>query len=143
MHPIRWNKLKIEETEEGRKILKLKPRVTEQSLNFPNLKDYKQNTLGYAYYKYMKENRFTPDDRPVAKYIPDDELAYVCQRYKETHDFYHVLHNYGRTVPDEIAVKWFEVFTYDFHQAPLQGNLVLKDNLHQKILIYIQNIYLM
>lgn len=121
MHSVRWIKLKMEETEEGIKILKLKPRVTEQSLNFTNLKDYKQNTLGYAYYKYMKENQFTPDDRPVAKYIPDVELAYVCQRYKETHDFYHVLLNYGRSVPDEIAVKWFEALHLRLPSSSLAG----------------------
>jgi ubiquinone biosynthesis protein Coq4 len=98
----------MEGTEEGRRILKEKPRVTEQSLNFSKLKDYKHGTVGYHYYKYMSDNNFTPNERPIAKYIPDLELAYICQRYKETHDFYHILLNYGRTIPDEVAVKWFE-----------------------------------
>jgi ubiquinone biosynthesis protein COQ4 len=121
LHSLRWIKLKMEETEEGRRILKLKPRVTEQTLNFNHLKEYKENTLGHAYYKYMSENQFTPDERPVAKYIPDVDLAYVCQRYKETHDFYHVLLNYGRSVPDEIAVKWFEALHLRLPSSSLAG----------------------
>jgi ubiquinone biosynthesis protein COQ4 len=108
MRSLRWIKIKMEETEEGRLILKEQPRITEETSNFKNLKEYPHNTLGYAYYKYMNENNFTPDERPIAKYLPDLELAYICQRYKETHDFYHILLGYGRTIPEELAVKWFE-----------------------------------
>jgi ubiquinone biosynthesis protein COQ4 len=108
MRALRWIKVKMEETEEGRRILTEQPRITEETTNFKNLKNYPENTLGYSYYKYMSDNNFTPDERPVAKYIPDLELAYICQRYKETHDFYHTLLGYGRTVPEELAVKWFE-----------------------------------
>ena len=39
----------------------------------------------------MTRNGFTPSGRPLAKYVPDLELAYVAQRYKEIHDFLHVL----------------------------------------------------
>ena len=41
--------------------------------------------------------------------MPDIELAYVLQRYKEVHDTCHVLLNYSTTVEEEIAVKWFEM----------------------------------
>jgi ubiquinone biosynthesis protein COQ4 len=108
MNTLKWIKLKMEETEEGRQILKEQPRINEETIKFLELKDYKINTLGYNYFKYMSENKFSPNERPLAKYIPDMELAYICQRYKETHDFYHVLLGYGRSIPDEIAVKWFE-----------------------------------
>jgi hypothetical protein len=108
MNTLRWIKIKMENSEEGRKILNTKPRVSIETLNFDKLKVFNKNTLGYQYYKYMVSNNFSPDERPIAKYIPDIELAYICQRFKETHDFYHVLLDYGRTIPDEIAIKWFE-----------------------------------
>lgn len=108
MHSLLWIKFKLLNTEEGKIILQEKPRINEDTINFNKLKDYKKTSLGFHYYKYMNENNFSPDERPVSKYIPDVELAYICQRYKETHDFYHVLLGYGRTIPDEIAVKWFE-----------------------------------
>jgi ubiquinone biosynthesis protein COQ4 len=135
MRSLRWIKVKMEETEEGRIILKEQPRITIETTNFKNLKNYPENTLGYAYYKYMSENNFTPDERPIAKYIPDLDLAYICQRYKETHDFYHTLLGYGRTVPEELAVKWFESLHLRLPSsaiASLWGGLIISftANLH-------------
>jgi len=36
----------------------------------------------------MKEKDFSSEERPVAKYVPDIELAYIIQRYREV-IFYH------------------------------------------------------
>lgn len=41
-------------------------------------------------------------------YIADPELAYVMQRYRECHDFYHSLLNLPVSVEYEIALKVFE-----------------------------------
>jgi ubiquinone biosynthesis protein COQ4 len=41
-------------------------------------------------------------------YIDDPELAYVMQRYRECHDFYHCIVNLPVSVEAEIAVKYFE-----------------------------------
>ena len=56
----------------------------------------------------MLKNQFRPDERPVVKHIGDIELAYIYQRYKEIHDFLHVIIGKGSTVYEEIEVKWFE-----------------------------------
>jgi len=42
------------------------------------------------------------------RYIDDPELAYVMQRYRESHDFYHALFNLPVTVEYELALKFFE-----------------------------------
>ena len=41
-------------------------------------------------------------------YIDDPELAYVMQRYRECHDFYHCITNMPVSVEAELAVKAFE-----------------------------------
>ena len=41
-------------------------------------------------------------------YIDDPELAYVMQRYRECHDFYHSLCSLPVSVEYEIALKFFE-----------------------------------
>ena len=69
----------------------------------------------------MSRNNFSPNERPIAKYIPDLELSYICQRYKETHDFYHVLLNFERSLLDEIAVKWFEAEHLKLPSSSLGG----------------------
>jgi len=50
------------------------------------------------------------DARPIVKHIPDFDSAYVYQRYKEIHDFIHVIFfNYDVSVKEELALKWFEM----------------------------------
>lgn len=47
-----------------------------------------------------------PSDK--VHYIDDPELAYVLQRYRECHDFYHCIVNLPVNVESELAVKFFE-----------------------------------
>ena len=78
------------ETESGKDILTNQPRWISNEL-LDNLADYDKNTLGYAYYRFMTDNQITPDSRPVVRYVPDYDLAYIMQRYREIHDFLHVI----------------------------------------------------
>lgn len=41
-------------------------------------------------------------------YIADPELAYVMQRYRECHDFYHCINSLPVNVESELALKYFE-----------------------------------
>jgi ubiquinone biosynthesis protein COQ4 len=41
-------------------------------------------------------------------YIADPELAYVMQRYRECHDFYHCINSLPVSVEYELALKFFE-----------------------------------
>lgn len=45
--------------------------------------DSKRHTLGHAYGRFMLDNDFKPEERPIVKYVPDYTLAYVMQRYRE------------------------------------------------------------
>jgi ubiquinone biosynthesis protein COQ4 len=51
----------------------------------------------------------TPDTRVPVQFVEDPELAYVLQRYREVHDFWHVLSGLGVSVEAELALKWFEM----------------------------------
>jgi ubiquinone biosynthesis protein COQ4 len=128
-------------TEEGKLILEKKFRVTEDTLDFKNLVNYNRNLLGYKYFEYMTKNNFSPNKRPISKYVPDIDLSYISQRYKETHDFYHVLLNMESSLLDEISVKWFEAEHLKLSSSSLGGlfgglTLSLKENfiLYSKIL---------
>ena len=52
-------------------------------------------------------------------YIDDPELAYVMQRYRESHDFYHAINGMPVTVEYEIAVKAFEFANLGLPMAAL------------------------
>ena len=92
----------------GRQILRERPRITSSTLNLDHLKDLPRNTLGNTYYKWLEREKVSPDTRAPVKYINDEELAYVFQRYRECHDFHHAIAGLPITIEGEISVKAFE-----------------------------------
>jgi ubiquinone biosynthesis protein COQ4 len=50
----------------------------------------------------------SPDTRAAVRYIDDEECAYVMQRYRECHDFYHALTGLPIVREGEVALKAFE-----------------------------------
>eukprot|EP00347_Sterkiella_histriomuscorum_P012960 403366557 len=78
--------------------------------NFNTVLIYVQISQQFNQYAiWMKEKYFSSDERPITKYVPDLELAYVMQRYREIHDIQNGFLGYDVTVADEIAVKWNEI----------------------------------
>ena len=108
MHALREIRRRMLLDEEGRRTIEEKPRMREfiETFDFEGLP---ANTFGASYYRWMKSHDFSAADRPIALHIPDLELAYVYQRYKEVHDLLHTLLGYDIAVEEEIAVKWFEM----------------------------------
>lgn len=102
-----------------------------RSLFFNYLSSIKnKNSFGFHYYNFMSKYNFVPDDRPVTAYYTDIELAYIHERYKEIHDFIHVLLGYDITVPHELAVKVFESLQFKLPSGSLSsifGSLKLLD----------------
>ena len=108
-HVLRWlrNEMKADPT--GVRILDTKPRINEETLPLNRLRNFESNTLGKAYFDFMTKYEFSSNERPLVEYIPDLELAYILQRYRETHDFYHILLGLSSIeIIDELAVKLFE-----------------------------------
>lgn len=57
---------------------------------------YYQYIYGYKLdrlmiYRFLTSHGFSPDERPQVQLVDDPELAYVMARYREVHDFWHVL----------------------------------------------------
>ncbi|MCJ1312417.1 Ubiquinone biosynthesis protein [Agyrium rufum] len=92
----------------GRRILRDRPRITSKTLSLPHLRTLPANTLGRAYADWQDREGVTPDTRDRVKYIDDEECAYVMQRYRESHDFYHALTGLPVFMEGEIALKAFE-----------------------------------
>ena len=62
-------------------------------------------TLGYAYYRHMHDNGFTPDFFPPVK--PVDELSYFELRMRQTHDIWHVITGFNPSVEEEVGLQAF------------------------------------
>lgn len=72
------------------------------------LRTLPENSVGRAYAAWLDREGVTPDTRENVKYIDDEECAYVMQRYRESHDFFHALTGLPVIVEGEIALKAFE-----------------------------------
>ncbi|XP_043586553.1 ubiquinone biosynthesis protein COQ4 homolog, mitochondrial isoform X1 [Bombus pyrosoma] len=95
-------------TSEGSRILARKPRISSSTIDFSALRRLPQGTLGRIYCDFLDVNNVSPDSRPAVRFVEDTELAYVMQRYRETHDIYHALLLMPTTMLGEVTVKWVE-----------------------------------
>lgn len=73
-----------------------------------HLRTLPPNCVGRAYASWLDREGVSPDTRDSVKYIDDEECAYVMQRYRESHDFYHALTGLPVMVEGEVALKAFE-----------------------------------
>ncbi|TFK49766.1 Coq4-domain-containing protein [Heliocybe sulcata] len=96
------------ESAEGRQILKDRPRVNTHTVDMTALARLPEGTFGHAYVTWLERCGVTPDTREPVHYIADPELAYVMQRYRECHDFYHCITHLPVSVSSELALKFFE-----------------------------------
>ena len=92
----------------GRRILRDRPRITSETMPVTKLRVLPENSLGRAYVSWLDREGVSPDTRSSVKYIDDEECAYVMQRYRESHDFYHALTGLPVFVEGEVALKAFE-----------------------------------
>lgn len=92
----------------GRRILRDRPRLTSSSLDIPHLRSLPPNTVGHVYTEWLDREGVSPDTRAPVRYIDDEECAYVMQRYRECHDFYHALVGLPVFREGEVALKAFE-----------------------------------
>lgn len=92
----------------GRQILRERPRITSTSLDLLHLRSLPDNTIGKTYVKWLDREGVSPDTRVAVRYIDDEELAYIFQRYRECHDFYHAITGLPIIIEGEIAVKVLE-----------------------------------
>lgn len=92
----------------GRRILRDRPRITSQTMSLEKLRQLPHNTVGRTYAEWLDREGVTPDTRDQVRYIDDEEQAYVMQRYRECHDFYHAVTGLPIFVEGEIGLKAFE-----------------------------------
>ncbi len=92
----------------GRRILRDRPRITSQTISLARLRTLPGNSVGRVYASWLDREGVSPDTRDQVRFIDDEECAYVMQRYRECHDFYHALTGLPVMVEGEVALKAFE-----------------------------------
>jgi ubiquinone biosynthesis protein COQ4 len=95
-------------TETGRQLLESRPLIDEVTLDTSRLRQLPENTLGKQYMNYMDQHGFSADERTTVRFMTNPDHAYIMTRYRQVHDFWHVLSGLPPTVFGEIALKWLE-----------------------------------
>uniref|UniRef100_A0AAY5KRC0 Ubiquinone biosynthesis protein COQ4 homolog, mitochondrial n=1 Tax=Esox lucius TaxID=8010 RepID=A0AAY5KRC0_ESOLU len=93
---------------EGCTVLTERPRIRLSTLDLSKMASLPDKSFGREYLRFLEENRVTPDSRADVKFVDNEELAYVMQRYREVHDLLHTLLGMPTNLLGEVAVKWFE-----------------------------------
>jgi len=96
------------QSDEGRRVLRNRPKVNTETIDMDLLARLPEGTFGKSYFLWLERCGVTPDTREPVRYIADPELAYVMQRYRECHDFYHCICSLPVNVESELALKYFE-----------------------------------
>lgn len=107
----------------GIRLLEEKPLITSASLNLPRLRLLSSNTLGKQYATYMDEHCFSADDRSIVRFAENPKLAYVLARYRQVHDFWHVLADLPPTILGEVALKCLEYRITGLPVSLLSGSI--------------------
>jgi len=107
--------------EVGAALLQERPNISTAVLEQKRLDKLPVNTFGRAYFDLMAKHGFDADGRRPVRFIEDEELRFVMQRYRQVHDFWHVLTGLPPTVLGEIALKWFEMIHTELPVATLSA----------------------
>lgn len=116
-------------------MLKSKPFISTKTLNPLELRQMPTGSLGREYIDFMDGHSFSADERyhqlklfglveviwlvrilinnnhehrSLVRFLIDPEKAYVMTRYRQIHDFWHVLTKLPTSVVGEVALKVFE-----------------------------------
>ncbi|KAL7637293.1 UNVERIFIED_CONTAM: hypothetical protein RMT77_012018 [Armadillidium vulgare] len=93
---------------EGGKIIADKPRINSKTVDINKLAAMPHDSLGHSYWQFLSVNKVTPDSRLPVRFVDNQELAYVMQRYREVHDLFHTILGMPTNMLGEVAVKWIE-----------------------------------
>ena len=112
----------------GQRILRDRPIVSKATLPIDELiqsadDECKRMTFGKAYGAFLKGHGFDPDERDQVKFIPQPELAYIMLRYRQCHDYWHVLTGLPPTVLGELGLKWLELLQTGLPVAALSATV--------------------
>jgi len=95
---------------EGRRLFETRTALPAEILRPAALASLAPDTLGYHYWQHVQENGIDPlflstRSQEVAKRYPaTEEHRFVYDRYRDSHDLWHVLLGYGTDMAGEAAI---------------------------------------
>ena len=109
----------MQHSEEGRRIMMLRPELSSQHVDYDHLRGLPETTLGGAYVHHLDANGLSADYQAAAtRHVDDPDMAYLMRRFRQTHDVWHALLGLGVTGHEEVLIHWF---TYGQLRLPVSA----------------------
>ena len=98
----------LERTPGGQRLLKERPELSSELVDYDALRKLPETTLGGAYVRHLDRNHITADYQAAAtRHVDDPDMAYLMRRFRQTHDVWHALLGLGITGHEEVIIHWF------------------------------------
>jgi ubiquinone biosynthesis protein COQ4 len=95
-------------TPEGQRLLRDRPELASDRVDYDKLRVLPATTLGGAYVRHLDGNHITADYQAAAtRHVDDPDMAYLMRRFRQTHDVWHALLGIGITGHEEVLIHWF------------------------------------
>ena len=91
---------------EGAFLLRHRPAIDSNHVDYGALRAMPEDTLGGAYVRFLDERGLSPDIFQAPPGMPED-MGYVVQRMRQTHDLWHVVTGCRTDVPGEVELQAF------------------------------------
>jgi ubiquinone biosynthesis protein COQ4 len=99
---------KFFENDEARDLLRERPELCSEQVDYKWLASLPEGTLGKAYSNHLVKNGLSADYQAAAtRYIDDPEMAYLMRRFRQTHDVWHALIDLGTHGHEETIIHAF------------------------------------
>jgi ubiquinone biosynthesis protein COQ4 len=96
------------DNEEGRTLLRERPELNSQQVDYDKLRALPPGTLGRAYVDHLDRNNLSADyQAALTTHVDDPTLAYLMRRFRQTHDVWHALVNLGIEGHEEVIIHAF------------------------------------
>ena len=95
-------------TPEGKRLLRDRPELSTEQVDYDHLRALPATTFGGAYVRHLDTNHITADYQAAATvHVDDPDMAYLMRRFRQTHDVWHALLDLGITGHEEVVIHWF------------------------------------
>ncbi len=93
---------------EGRELLRDRPELRSDQVDFDALRRLPAGSLGNAYVSHLDRYGLSADSQATpTRYIDSPETAYLVRRFRQTHDVWHVLVDVGTEGYEEVVLHAF------------------------------------
>jgi ubiquinone biosynthesis protein COQ4 len=96
------------DTPDGRELLRDRPELRDDMVDYPALRRLPPDTLGARYVQHLEQNGITADYQAAeTRHVQDPDMAYLMRRFRQTHDIWHTLLELGTAGHEEVIIHAF------------------------------------